>query len=84
MSDVRERAAFLADLAARAVTEPRLFHESADRQHDLGVAIADVRRALASSDDVAGSVCDHGFRLMGEPATEREHVAYKAGQANRP
>lgn len=44
---LRERAAFLADLTARAVTEPRRFHESADLQHDLGIAIADVRRALA-------------------------------------
>jgi hypothetical protein len=47
---LRERAAFLADLAARAVTEPRLFHEDAGRQHDLGVALADVRRVLGTPD----------------------------------
>lgn len=60
--ELRQRAAFLADRAAHAVTEPRRFHESADEQHDLSVAIADVRAALGTTPEPLD-----GWELCSDP-----------------
>ena len=44
---LRERVVMLADVAAHTVINPREFHESAERQHALSVAVANVRAALS-------------------------------------
>jgi hypothetical protein len=50
---LRAAAERLANRAAGAVTEPRLFHEEADRQHMVSEAVAEVRRALSTQPTVS-------------------------------